>query len=36
METSYDSEGNAVSYTYYDKNKNVIDEPQDEKDAYGE
>ena len=36
VETSYDSEGNAVSYTYYDKNKNVIDEPQDEKDAYGE
>lgn len=36
METGYDSDGNAISYTYYDKNKNVIDEPQDEKDAYGE
>lgn len=36
METGYDSEGNAISYTYYDKNKNVIDEPQEEIDAYGE
>lgn len=36
METGYDSEGNAISYTYYDKNKKVIDEPQDEIDAYGE
>ena len=25
-----------MNITYYDKNKNVIDEPQDEKDAYGE
>ena len=36
METGDDSEGNAISYTYYDKNKNVIDEPQEEIDAYGE
>lgn len=36
METGYDSDGNAISYTYYDKNKKVIDVPQDEIDAYGE